>query len=108
MRNKHVIQGKDVKRTDKFQLLKLERKNRGVRVSDALYFTLPFSLKIRTGNRLPIDIQGNRNVEVREVVGQRDSELLISTISLLVLTKGTLGDLGDTHLPGLTCYKHRY
>ena len=70
----------DVVRTDKFQLLKLERKNHGVRDSDASYFTPLFGLKIRTGDSLPIDIQGSRNVEVREVVGQRDSKLLISDL----------------------------
>ena len=38
----------------------------------------------------PIDIKVNHKVEVREVATDRESELLISMVSYLVLTKGIL------------------
>jgi hypothetical protein len=41
-------------------------------------------------NALPVDIKVNHKVEVRKVATDREIELLISTVSYLVLTKGVL------------------
>jgi hypothetical protein len=90
-----IVQRMFIERTDKFQLLKLERKLRGSRVLYALNRTqLLSNSKIISGNTLPIDIQVKTKVEVQEVVGNQDFELLIARqLVLLMLTNGIFGIL---------------
>ena len=85
-----------VKRTDDFQLLKLERKPRSGGVTDALYIKLVSSLYISPFNVLPIDMQEKMKAKIREVVGNHDSKLLISVVSLSHAHERD--DLVNTHL----------
>jgi hypothetical protein len=93
-------------RTNEFQLLKLERKGRGGGHWDPWYSTRKqLSSSYHPGSLFPIDMQGNHKVDVKKSVSEHEGELLISTVGI---SRGYIGNLENTHLPGLTCHKRRY
>jgi hypothetical protein len=99
---KHGIQGMFGERTNEFQLLKLERKGRVGGHWDPWYLTRKqLSSSDHPGSMFPIDMQGNQKVEVKEFVSEHEIDLLNSTVGI---SRGHIGELENTHLPGLTCH----
>src|SRR6266850_5644149 len=93
------------KRTNKLQLLKLERKDGGGVLVDTYYTIVLSGWKVGPTNDLPVDTQVNNKAYVQQFVPVHNTELLTVIVGVLFISR-FLGK--RPHLPGLTRHKTCY